>query len=66
MTSLMLPSRDCCLLISLGPVSALETCYSPNTSPFVSLQGVNHRLRGSLTAIKTRAPQLGGKQSVAV
>ncbi|XP_032734143.1 mitochondrial import inner membrane translocase subunit Tim17-A isoform X2 [Lontra canadensis] len=24
--------------------------------------GVNHRLRGSLTAIKTRAPQLGGPQ----
>lgn len=25
-------------------------------------QGVNHRLRGSLTAIKTRAPQLGGNE----
>lgn len=61
-TSLMLPSGDRCLLVSLGPVSGLETCYSP----FVSLQGVNHRLRGSLTAVKTRAPQLGGKQSVAV
>ena len=62
MTRLMLPSGDRCLLVSLGSVSGLETCYSP----FVSLQGVNHRLRGSLTAVKTRAPQLGGKQSVAV
>ncbi|EHB03755.1 Mitochondrial import inner membrane translocase subunit Tim17-A [Heterocephalus glaber] len=26
--------------------------------------GVNHRLRGSLTAIKTRAPQLGGSFAV--
>ncbi|XP_068842431.1 mitochondrial import inner membrane translocase subunit Tim17-A isoform X1 [Capricornis sumatraensis] len=53
-----------CLLMSLGPVSGLETCYSPDTSPFVPLQGVNHRLRGSLTAIKTRAPQLGGSFAV--
>nr|AAH61982.1 Timm17a protein [Rattus norvegicus] len=28
--------------------------------------GVNHRLRGSLTAIKTRAPQLGGKRKVSI
>ncbi len=27
---------------------------------FSSLQGMNHRMRGSLTAIRTRAPQLGG------
>ena len=26
--------------------------------------GINHRLRGSLTAIKTRAPQLGGSFAV--
>ncbi|XP_034623667.1 mitochondrial import inner membrane translocase subunit Tim17-A isoform X3 [Trachemys scripta elegans] len=29
-----------------------------------SPMGVNHRLRGSLTAIKTRAPQLGGSFAV--
>ncbi|XP_037016947.2 mitochondrial import inner membrane translocase subunit Tim17-A isoform X1 [Artibeus jamaicensis] len=28
------------------------------------LQGMNHRLRGSLTAVRTRAPQLGGSFAV--
>lgn len=36
---------------------------SLNTPLSAFPQGVNHRLRGSLTAIKTRAPQLGGKKA---
>lgn len=35
-----------------------------NTRVFAFPQGVSHRLRGSLTAIKTRAPPLGGKKQV--
>lgn len=51
------------LLTTEAPLQSL-IYYILNYFLLVLLQGINHRLRGSLTAIKTRAPQLGGSFAV--
>jgi hypothetical protein len=53
------------LLTTEAPLQSL-IYYILNYFLLVLLQGINHRLRGSLTAIKTRAPQLGGKRDVSI
>ncbi|XP_035871909.1 mitochondrial import inner membrane translocase subunit Tim17-A isoform X1 [Phyllostomus discolor] len=51
------------LLRSRGPVAGGGD-GAGDTFLLASSQGVSHRLRGSLTAVKTRAPQLGGSFAV--
>ncbi|KAI1230848.1 hypothetical protein IHE44_0008280 [Lamprotornis superbus] len=61
----MLPWRivdDCGGAFTMGAIGGgiFQAIKGFRNSPV----GVNHRLRGSLTAIKTRAPQLGGSFAV--